>query len=119
LTAEVPQDVWAATTILAFPWNRVVLDGVPVPEADTRTTPDYLAVRVPAGRHTIGYAFMPAPGWSALRNVSLVVLAAWGIVTLLLFCAAAVIARSPGDGGKNCEDAKTRRQPRRNTKSQI
>lgn len=119
ITAEVPQEVWAATTILAFPWNRVVLDGVVLSESETKTTPDYLAVRVPAGRHTIGYAFAPAPGWSALRNVSLVVFAAWGVVMLLLFCAAAVIARSPDDGGKNREDTKTRRQPQRNTKSQM
>ena len=86
-----PADRWVRTDVIAFSWNRLVLDGRVLPPAETRDAPNRLAARVPAGRHTLGYAFNPPAAWRVLRVVSFATAIVWatGVVILIAGMAAA------------------------------
>ncbi len=80
-----PADRWVRTDVVAFPWNRLVLDGRVLSPGETRDAPNRLAARVPAGRHTLAYAFDPPAVWRVLRVVSFATAIAWaGLVIALL-----------------------------------
>jgi hypothetical protein len=90
------------TSVQAFPWNRVYLDGRPVPPGDVQLAtrcmqPDdggtpkgwiLQAVPVPAGEHVIEYRFEPDRTWRLLWLVSRLTLGA-----LALSCLAALAGR--------------------------
>jgi hypothetical protein len=81
---------YVATEIAAFPWNRLLVDGQPVPEEQLRAwQPDKLApwngalqivVPVPAGAHVLEHQFVPDAIWCILNRCAWAVLIGWGIV---------------------------------------
>ncbi len=73
---------WVVTDVLSFPWNRLTIDGRLVAATETRVAPNSrLAVKVPAGTHSIGYALIADRLWAGLRVVSCVALVGWGLMT--------------------------------------
>jgi hypothetical protein len=73
-----------ATNIQAFPWNRVVLNGRPLPQAETYVSANYrLAARAISGGGRVGYQFIPDPAYVVLREVSGLVLLVWAGVLFL------------------------------------
>jgi hypothetical protein len=71
---QIPDDRWVVTSILNFPWNRLVLDGRPLPFDQTYNHSLREAVYVAAGVHSFGYQFEPDPKWVVLRSISWLVL---------------------------------------------
>jgi hypothetical protein len=74
MIVEYPTTTWIRTQVMGFPWNRLLLDGQMVDVRDMRlwsaTTarpPHAVAIKVPAGRHELRYAFTPDAIWSVLR----------------------------------------------------
>jgi hypothetical protein len=100
LRLDEPADCWVKSDVVAFPWNRLVLDGRVLPPAQTRETPNYLAARVPAGRHSLGYAFDPPAMWRILRGVSFMAAIAWSLVVVMVF----VMLRGPRFRGNGDEE---------------
>lgn len=75
---------WVRTSIQAFPWNQLKLDGVVVPLDQVRAAGFQLIVRVPAGSHTLAMRSAPDPLWLVLRAVSFAVLGLWILLVLAL-----------------------------------
>jgi hypothetical protein len=73
---ETPSWEVAATSIMNFPWNRVVLDGKPIPFEFVEHGTSQQIISVPPGRHTLGFRFEPDEIWVALRWISWITLAA-------------------------------------------
>lgn len=67
------------TNILSFPWNRLWLDGQPVPPADLAVIDYRLGVYVSPGAHRIEYRPTPDLLWLWLRRLSLTVVVLWGL----------------------------------------
>ncbi len=82
------ENVWVATNIQAFPWNRVLLDGHVAPDDQLRSEGSRLVVAVPPGDHEISFDSVPDPTWMTLRTVSFGVLASW----IALFCSLSIRA---------------------------
>ncbi|MGA2232671.1 MAG: hypothetical protein ABSH22_17370 [Tepidisphaeraceae bacterium] len=59
---------WVVTSILNFPWNRLIVDGKSVPFGQVHNLFFHEAVELPAGIHTVGYEFEPDPVWIALND---------------------------------------------------
>ena len=71
--ADIPSSQWVTTSILNFPWNRLILDGKPVPFESVSDMQFHEAVFVSAGVHTFGYQFEPNRMWVILSVLSDVV----------------------------------------------
>lgn len=69
-TINAPRDGWFATNVLAFPWNRVLVDGNELPPADLRRREGLLVIHLAAGRHTLDYTWRADPVWQRLRTIS-------------------------------------------------
>jgi hypothetical protein len=76
------------TNVQAFPWNVLTVDGRPVPRAGMLVEAGRLGAWLEAGEHDVGYQFRPDRAWSALRALSLALLALWA-------CAGALGPRRP------------------------
>jgi hypothetical protein len=70
---------YAATNVMPFPWNRVLLNGKEVPASQMRRAPG-LAIPVTAGECTVQYRLQPDPWWMRLRMLSFTVLAIWAVM---------------------------------------
>jgi len=69
---------WVRTNIMAFPWNRIEIDGRGVPDSDIRgDNMTGIVVRVPAGNHRLVLRFVPDTLWEVLRVISLLSLFGW------------------------------------------
>lgn len=80
-----PAPGWVITNIVAFPWNRVSVDGREVPADRGAAQEHRVALHLSAGEHVIAWQWRPAVWWRGLGLVSrgaLVVLLA-GAVFLL------------------------------------
>jgi hypothetical protein len=77
-------DAWLATNVEVFPWNRIVLDGTELPDADLRRDGPRFVVAAAAGAHTLELQTDPAPTWVALRTLSFAVLALWATALIWL-----------------------------------
>jgi hypothetical protein len=84
---QLPETAWIVTNVVAFPWNRVTVDGRDVPVAARAAQEHRLALRLPAGEHRIAWRWAPDPVWRGLR------MAGGGAVVLLLLGAAGLAAR--------------------------
>lgn len=58
------------TNVIAFPWNKVVLDGAVLQPPSLQKSGKFLAFEAPAGRHVVAYKFTPDPVWLGLRRLS-------------------------------------------------
>jgi hypothetical protein len=63
---------WVITNVVAFPWNRVTVNGRDIAEYEMAAHQYRVAVKLPAGQHTFEYAWLPDRIWSAFRAGSLV-----------------------------------------------
>ncbi|MDB4983513.1 MAG: hypothetical protein JWM82_4265 [Myxococcales bacterium] len=84
---------WFTTNVQAFPWNRLVLDGAVVPQAQLRVDDIRLAVRVAAGAHTLELRTVPDTAWVVARLVSFTLLLSWLVWVLVAGARAALAAR--------------------------
>jgi len=82
-TADFPASTWVITSVLNFPWNRLLLDGRPIPFDEVHNLYFHQAVFVTAGEHRFGYRFEPDPVWTILRYVS--------AATLLILAASSAV----------------------------
>jgi hypothetical protein len=112
-----PADGFVGTQTMSFKWHAFLVDGAAVPADRVRVWNDArpdrptvfdvrrVAVPVPAGEHTIEYAFAPPRAWSVLNAISPYALACWcvGLVTAWLRHAALRLVRSTGaaPGGRD------------------
>ncbi|AWM41064.1 hypothetical protein GobsT_03370 [Gemmata obscuriglobus] len=98
---------YAGTQAVPFRWSTFRVDGAPVPEWELRVWEDpryatgpaalRVAVPVPAGEHTVEYAFTPPRKWRVLSQAADGVLVGWG---LIVACAPlANRLRRPAAGG--------------------
>lgn len=71
-----PTESTVSTNVVAFPWNRLILDGVP--QEISRLLHDglYYAVRTSPGDHVLRYEFQPDAAWRRLGTFSSVTLTA-------------------------------------------
>jgi hypothetical protein len=88
VTLTLPATRWIVTSIMNFPWNRLVLDRQPIPFEQVHNLYFHETVLLPAGEHRIGYRFEPDPLWVQLDRLSWEILAALSVV-----CAAAFLVR--------------------------
>ncbi|WP_171470941.1 hypothetical protein [Frigoriglobus tundricola] len=85
-------DGYVSTQAVPFRWSAFKVDGVPVPEGQLRTWENpragsgaaaaRTAVPVPAGAHTIEYAFAPPRKWRVLNAAADWVLVGWAVVVV-------------------------------------
>jgi hypothetical protein len=79
------EDSWVRTNIIAFPWNRIEIDGRDVLDSDVRgDNKTGIALRVPAGNHILVFQFVPDAIWGVLRVISLLSLFGWLIIEIVL-----------------------------------
>jgi hypothetical protein len=91
------QSEWVGTNVLAFPWNRLTLDGHTLPPACVRSHgPEdlRLAVLVPSGSHVLATQFTPDRWWRVLHPLSVATLFAWALF-LAVSCASCLLRRRP------------------------
>jgi hypothetical protein len=98
---------YVGTEVVAYPWNRFLLDGIPVSEEQLRGwKSDALipwdaalrtAVLVPAGRHVLEHRFVPPPMWRRLHRGGRGILLAWCVV-LGVWAVARTLRRRPATG---------------------
>jgi hypothetical protein len=77
---ETGAPAWGRTNVLAHPWNRLLLDGRPVTDADLRVDSGALngfLLRLDPGRHTLAYVFAPDPLWACFFWLGLVTMVGW------------------------------------------
>jgi hypothetical protein len=72
-----PSRQWIVTAVMSFPWNRLYIDGKPIPFDEVYSLDFHEAALVEAGPHTIGYRFEPPLAWVVSRWVSWILLAAF------------------------------------------
>ena len=77
LTLTLTEPAMVQTSVQAFPWNRLVLDGTEVPTNEVRVNDITLALPITRGRHTLELRVEPPRVWLILREMSLFVLTAW------------------------------------------
>jgi hypothetical protein len=76
---------WVRTNIVAFPWNRIEIDGRGVPDSDIRgDNKTGIVVRVPAGNHRLVIRFVPDTLWEVLRAISLLSLFGWLFAEIII-----------------------------------
>jgi hypothetical protein len=90
-----PGPQWVATSILNFPWNRLVVDGKPIPFDEIHNIYFHEAVELTPGAHTLGYRFEPDRVWVMLGRVSWIVLAGLAAATLGAFALNKPARRGP------------------------
>jgi hypothetical protein len=75
---------WVRTNIIAFPWNRIKIDGREVPASDIRGyNKTGIVLRVPAGNHRLVVRFAPDTAWKILRVISLLSLIGWFLTEIV------------------------------------
>jgi|GEM_PF-1411019 len=67
-------DHWVVTSIMNFPWNRLVVDGNEIPFSEVYNLYYHETVHMNSGDHSIGYEFVPDPAWLMLRRASWITL---------------------------------------------
>jgi hypothetical protein len=77
-TVNLPVAGWVITNATIFRWGRLIVDGQEAPKASLAGQDFRLAVRLPAGAHTLRWAWQPDPIWRTLHGVAL-----WALVLLL------------------------------------
>ena len=76
---------WVRTNIIAFPWNRIEIDGRDVRDSDIRgDNKTGIVVRVPAGNHRLVVQFVPDSAWRVLRVISLLSLFGWLMIEIII-----------------------------------
>jgi hypothetical protein len=85
VSITVPSATWIMTSVLNFPWDRLILDGRDVPFDEAHNLYFHQTVKVPAGSHTFGYRFDPDPVWVFLYRLSWTLLALLAAATLFCF----------------------------------
>jgi hypothetical protein len=105
------------TAAEGFAWNRLYVDGRPVPPQQTQLVPypdcldstdrlpwNLQAIPLPAGEHVVEYRFEPDPVWSGLARLSWVTLAAsacgWVVLLLVPFRRGRAGRRHAAPGGR-------------------
>ncbi len=78
--ADVRSEV--STNVQAFPWNVLTIDGHPRSHDETLSDGVWLGTWIDAGEHEVGYEFHPDRAWSALRALSLGLLAVCSFVAV-------------------------------------
>jgi hypothetical protein len=75
---------WVRTNIIAFPWNRIDIDGRDTPDSDIRgDNKTGVALRVSAGNHRLVFRFVPDLAWKILRVISLLSLFCWLFIEIV------------------------------------
>ncbi|MDP3073404.1 MAG: hypothetical protein Q8N18_24140 [Opitutaceae bacterium] len=82
VTVETPAAGWVITNAVVYPWSKVLINGAPPPREATAANEYRLAVRLPAGRHRLTWAWQPDPVWRVLTAVSRFSLIAMGVIAL-------------------------------------
>lgn len=82
---DLPRPAWVVTSLLNFPWNRLVIDGRPIPFDQVHNLFFHEAVELPAGIHTVGYDFEPDPIWLALSDGAWIALATLIVGAVIAF----------------------------------
>ena len=70
---------WVITNVVAFPWNRVTVNGREVPVVQRAAQEYRLALNLPAGNQVIAWQWQPDPVWRWLAVAS-----RWALVALLI-----------------------------------
>jgi len=76
-TVSLSRDVWAVTSVLAFPWNDLEVDGRLLPRSELRLGRNRLAIRLGPGSHTVLARTAPDGAWLWLRRLSLSTFLVW------------------------------------------
>jgi hypothetical protein len=84
---DIDKPTLVITNIQAFPWNRLIVDGVqqaldrvftmPSNVFPNGTQPAVEAILLPTGKHILEYRFTPDSAWRVLDRVSWIVLVLW------------------------------------------
>lgn len=69
--AKLDSKTFVQTNVLAFPWNKIVVDGQML-KNDLMVRDFSFAFELPPGDHTLEYRFEPDPVWSVLNLVSVI-----------------------------------------------
>jgi len=86
LTVNVNRQTLVMTNVEPFPWNQIVIDGIPLPQSGTFVAEDREAVLLSAGRHLLVVTRRTDNVWRVLNFLSWVLLLGWGTVYTLLVC---------------------------------
>jgi len=91
VVVTMPNTRWIVTSIMNFPWNRLVLNGRPIPFTQVHNLYFRQTILLPAGDTRLGYRFDPDPIWVRLDRLSWMTL-----IVLVVLCTIAFIARRRG-----------------------
>ncbi len=91
LTVTVREPTLLTTNVQPFPWNRIRVDALPLPQSSIIATDDGLAVILPAGSHRVEAEFLYDRTWTLLDRLSWVTLLLW--LALYVACAAVECAK--------------------------
>jgi hypothetical protein len=90
INVNVTKPTLVVTNIQAFPWNRLIVDGVKQPVDKVYTMPSNAfpngtqavveAVLLPEGKHVLKYQFSPDKAWRILDRIAWIALIAWVIL---------------------------------------
>ena len=86
VTITLPATRWIVTSIMNFPWNRLILDRQPIPFAQAHNLYFHETVLLTPGEHRIGYRFEPDALWVRLDRLSWEILAVLVVVCAAVFC---------------------------------
>ena len=96
LKLNLSETQWIQTNIHAFTWNQILVNGSPLKRELLKMVPGktdtgilkmntyHLAFQLPSGEYTLHYQFKPEPIYLVLREVSLLILKIWIIMTVLI-----------------------------------
>jgi|TARA_Y100000310_G_C20638414_1_gene792498 hypothetical protein len=68
---------WIKTNIQAFPWNKLLLNGIPVPLHQYQRVGPYLSLLLPPGEHCLSYVAEPDNIYLVLKLLSWIVIVIW------------------------------------------
>ncbi|MBI3542868.1 MAG: hypothetical protein HY075_06305 [Deltaproteobacteria bacterium] len=82
VSVSVPNGGWVRTSLAAFTWNKLFVDGKEVAPPALLVHGSRYAVKLAPGEHVLSASIVPDPTWLLLRSISFVTLA---LGTLLCF----------------------------------
>jgi hypothetical protein len=80
LAVDCDRERWVVTNVVAFPWNRITVDGRP-PAAMLPNRWRW-AVKLPKGNHVLRWAWSPDPTWALLWRISWIAFGAAVLATI-------------------------------------
>jgi len=75
---------WIKTNVQAFPWNKLLLNGISIPLHRYQRVGPYLSLLLPPGKHQLSYMFEPDNIYLVLKFLSWIFIVTWVTICVLM-----------------------------------